>query len=269
MGDTFFSLSKLAWWFIEPANAVVFAIGIATILLFVGRGRLGRNILLVVAVFVGLLALLPIPNLVVTTLEQRFPRPDPLPEQVDGIILLGGAQIPQMTEEYGTPALNSGATTVTTFMWLGRHYPNAKLVFTGGTGDPLWHGITEAETLRLFLVQQEFDADRVIYESRSRNTYENAVFAKSLANPQPGETWILVTQALHVPRSVGTFRKAGWEVVPYSENYRYGRTIGFGKPANVREALNLFSMGVREWVGLLAYWLTGRSSAFLPAPREF
>lgn len=267
MSDTFFFLSKLAWWLIEPSNAVVFAIGAAIILLFAGRVRAGRNILLAVAVFVGALSLLPIPDIVVGTLEQRFPRPDPLPEKVDGIILLGGAQIPRMTEEYGTPALNAAAGTVTTFMWLGRRYPDAKLVFTGGSGDPMAQDLTEAETLRLFLTQQGFDAGRVLYEKRSRNTYENAVLSKPLANPQPGETWILVTQALHAPRSVGAFRKIGWDVTPYSETYRYGRHVHFGPPSNVREALALFSIGVREWVGLLAYRLTGRSAAFLPAPR--
>jgi len=266
MGDTFFFLSKLAWWFIEPSNVVVFAIGTAIVLLFTGRVRAGRNILLAVAIFVGLLSLLPIPDIVVSTLEQRFPRPDPLPEKVDGIILLGGAQIPRMTREYGTPALNAAAGTVTTFMWLGRRYPDAKLVFTGGSGDPLEQDLTEAETLRLFLDQQGFDASRVLYEERSRNTYENAVLAKPLANPRPEETWILVTQAFHVPRSVGAFRKVGWEVTPYSESYRYGRHVHFGPPSNVREALALFNAGAREWIGLLAYWLTGRSESFFPAP---
>ncbi|MCX7355802.1 MAG: YdcF family protein [Alphaproteobacteria bacterium] len=267
MGDTFFFLSKLAWWFIEPSNAVVFAIAIAIVLLFAGRVRTGRNVLLAVAIFVGALSLLPIPDIVVGTLEQRFPRPDPLPEKVDGIILLGGAQIPRMTEEYGTPALNGAANTVTTFLWLGRQYPDAKLVFTGGSGDPLERSLNEAETLRLFLIQQGFDANRVLYEKQSRNTYENAALSKSLADPRPGETWILVTQALHVPRSVGAFRKVGWDVTPYSEAYRYGRHIHFGPPANVREALAIFSTGVREWIGLLAYRVTGRSDAFLPSPR--
>lgn len=266
MGDAFFFLSKLAWWFIEPSNVVVFAIGAAIVLLFAGRVRAGRNILLSVAVFIGALSLLPIPDIVVGSLEQRFPRPDPLPEKVDGIILLGGAQIPRMTEEYGTPALNAAAGTVTTFIWLGRRYPEAKLIFTGGSGDPTRQDLTEAKTLRLFLTQQGFDANRVLYEEQSRNTYENAALSKPLANPQPGETWILVTQALHVPRSVGAFRTVGWEVTPYSEVYRFGRHIHFGAPANIRHALDLFSSGVREWTGLLAYWLTGRSTAFLPAP---
>lgn len=267
MGDVFFYISKLAWWILNPSNAVTFAIGVAIILLFTGRIRTGRGILLAVAVFVGALALLPIPDILVNTLEQRFPRPDPLPEKVDGIILLGGAQRPRMTKEYGTPALNGAANTVTTFLWLARRYPGAKLVFTGGSGDPLDQSLTEAETLRLFLLQQGFDAGRVLYEDRSRNTYENAAFSKALAHPKAGETWLLVTQALHTPRSVGVFRQAGWDVTPYAETYRYGRHVRFGPPANVHEALAMFSAGVREWIGLLAYWATGRSDAFLPAPK--
>lgn len=267
MGDAFFFLSKLAWWFIDPANLVVFAIGAATVLLFVNRVHLGRAILVAVALFVGALAVLPIPDLLINALEQRFPRPDPLPEKVDGIILLGGAQIPSLTEEYGTPALNRSATTATSFLWLARRYPHAKLVFAGGSGDPLDGSLSEADTLRLFLQQQDFDADRVLYERRSRNTYENAVFAKPIAAPRAGETWLLVTQAAHMPRSVGVFRQAGWDVTAYPEAYLFGQHTGFRAPYNVQSALAIFSSAVREWVGNFVYWLTGRSQAFFPAPK--
>lgn len=266
MADAFFFASKIFWWFAEPSNAMVIAIAIATILLFAGRVRAGRIILLAVTVFVASIVLLPVPDLVVSRLEQRFPRPEPLPDHVDGIVLLGGAQVPRMTQEYGTPALNEAANTVTAFLWLARRYPGAKLVFAGGSGSLLDRSVSEAETLRLFLVQQGFDPSRVIFEDKSRNTYENAAFAKPLARPQPGETWLLVTQAMHMPRAVGAFRSVGWQVVPYPEVYRFGREIVFEPSFNVKHAIAIFGGGLREWIGLVAYWATGRSTALFPAP---
>ena len=262
----FFTLSKVLWWIVEPSNAVALAVVAATILLLLRRVRAARALFLAVIAFILAVTTLPLPQLLIVPLEQRFQRPDPLPERVDGIVLLGGAQVPTMTAAYGTPQLNGAANTVTTFMWLARRYPQAKLVFTGGTGDILNQHLREADTLRLFLAQQGFDDRRVIYEAASRNTHENATLSKPLADPKPGETWILVTQAMHVPRSVGAFRRAGWDVTPYPEVYRYGRRIVFDPYPHVGHGLALFGAGLREWIGLAAYRLTGRTDALFPAP---
>ena len=47
--------------------------------------------------------------------------------------------------------------------------------------------------------------ERVLLEDRARNTYENAVFSKQLMKPKPGERWLLVTSAVHMPRAIGCF----------------------------------------------------------------
>ncbi|MFN0044582.1 MAG: YdcF family protein [Alphaproteobacteria bacterium] len=262
----FFFASKILWWLVEPTNVLAVAVCLATLLLLLGRVRTARRIFITVASFILALALLPLPQLLIQPLEQRFARPDPLPARVDGIVLLGGAQVPSMTREYGTPALNGAANTVTSFMWLARRFPEAKLIFAGGSGDILDPKASEAETLRLFFEQQGFDASRVVLEGKSRNTHENVAFAKELARPKPGEVWLLITQAMHVPRSVGVFRQAGWEVVPYPEVYRYGRRVEFGIHPHIGHSLALFGAGLREWLGLAAYAATGRSAAFFPAP---
>jgi uncharacterized SAM-binding protein YcdF (DUF218 family) len=223
---------------------------------------------LMIAIVLGLggITLLPIPSLLVWPLEQRFARPDPLPAVVDGIIVLGGAQNTRMTREYGTPALNSAANTMTSFLWLARTYPEAKLVFAGGSGSLRADTPPEAETARLFLEQQGFDSRRVIFEDQSRNTFENAAFAKPLAEPRPGEVWLLVAQAVHMPRAVGVFRRVGWDVVPYPEAYRIERHIPLGISSSVGHALGMLRAGLHEWIGLAAYFLSGRSDVLLPGP---
>jgi uncharacterized SAM-binding protein YcdF (DUF218 family) len=262
----FFSLSKILSTLIEPSNALAIAIVVATAFLMARRQKIALRILVVIVLGLGTVTLLPIPDMLIWTLEQRFPRPDPLPRHVDGIILLGGAQNPRMTREYGTPSLNGAANTMTGFLWLARTYPDAKLVFAGGSGSLRQDTPPEAETARLFLEQQGFDPGRVIFEDKSRNTFENAAFAKAIAEPKPGEIWLLVAQAVHMPRAMGVFRRVGWDVVPYPEAYRVERHVPIEPAASVGHALAMLRAAMHEWIELAAYYASGRSDSLLPGP---
>lgn len=262
----FFSISKIAGAIVDPSNALAIAILIAAGCLFFKRYRTAARIMLALVILIGAITLLPIPSLLIWPLEQRFARPDPLPREVDGIILLGGAQNPRMTRAYGTPALGGGATTMTGFLWLARAYPEAKLVFTGGSGSLRPGTPPETETARLFFIQQGLDPARVLFEDKARNTAENAAHAKALAGPKPGETWLLVAQAIHMPRAVGAFRRIGWNVVPYPESYRVEPQIRFEPAPSVGHALAMLGAGLHEWIGLAVYYTSGRSDRLLPAP---
>ena len=81
--------------------------------------------------------------------------------------------------------------------------------------------MSEAETAKPLLVTLGVAEARLILETKSRDTHENAAFTRDLVKPKPGEIWILVTSASHMPRAVGAFRKAGWTVLPYPVDYRY------------------------------------------------
>ena len=76
--------------------------------------------------------------------------------------------------------------------------------------------------------------------------------------------WILVTSAFHMPRALGTFCAAGWRnLVPYPTDYRGDKIreqIGWNLGAN----LTVLNIGVKEWVGLLAYRFTGQTETFFP-----
>ena len=98
---------------------------------------------------------------------------------------------------------------MTTFVILAKRYPGAKLVFTGGSG-AIEQGVSnEAEYARILLEQLGLPPDRVVFETTSRTTWENAVNTYALVKPQPSESWILLTSASHMPRAVGVFRKLG------------------------------------------------------------
>ena len=117
--------------------------------------------------------------------------------------------------------------------------------------------------VRGFLAEIGVNGDRILYERQSRNTYENATRALELIQPKPGETWILVTQAISMPRAVGVFRKAGWDVIPYPAGYLTGGRSG-GLSLDLLGGLRLASIAIHEWAGLLAYRVMGYTDALFP-----
>ena len=265
MQDALFVLSKLLWLVLRPGSLAVLAILVGVLALARGRrwGRwpagLGLGLLLALLV-------LPVQVLLEAPLENRFPRPTPVPETVTGIVILGGAVETKLTEARGIPALNGAAERMTEAVALARRFPAARIVFTGGTASLLPGAVSEAEVARRLWTALGLDPARVTYESASRNTHENAVNTLALVKPAPGETWLLVTSASHMPRAMGVFRKAGWHVTAWPVNYRTGPGVTEWLDPSLGARLQGLEWNLREWVGLLAYRLLGRTDAVFPAP---
>ncbi len=260
----FFIVSKILWFIIEPANLLMLMVLAGTVLLWSGKAKAAKYTLTAAAGLILTVALFPVGDALLRPLEQRFPVPAELPQKVDGIILLGGAQEPLLTRTYHQPVMNGASETMTTFLALARSYPAAKLVFSGGSGDIRHQGVTEADTVKLFLQQQGFDPGRLIYETRSRNTYENVTFTKRLVRPQAGEKWLLIASAYGMPRVVGVFRQAHWPVIPYPCNYHVGRELHVLPSLHFIESFSALEMAMHEWIGLTAYYVTGKSNALFP-----
>jgi uncharacterized SAM-binding protein YcdF (DUF218 family) len=111
------------------------------------------------------------------------------------------------------------------------------------------------------------DPARLTLESASRTTAENARLTARLVAPRPGETWWLVTSAFHMPRAVSAFRAAGFPVVAYPIDHRTGGIADALRPfASVSEGLRRTDVAAREWIGLLAYRASGRTSTLFPEP---
>lgn len=265
-----FIASKVLWGLIQPGNALALLLALGAVLLFSrhqGRRRFGRALAAVAAASFLALTTVPVGPWLTKPLENRFPRPDP-PCRVDGIIMLGGAVNPSLAADRGEPSVNDGAERILAMAELGRRYPEARLVFAGGSGT-LWDGdFREGAVMRAALEQAGLDTGRVLFENESRNTWENAVFSRDLVAPGPGETWLLITSAAHMPRSVGIFRRIGWPVIPHPVDYRSRRGAGpyvvFGLDGN----LDALSMALREWIGLVAYRIMDRTDALFPAPQR-
>jgi uncharacterized SAM-binding protein YcdF (DUF218 family) len=262
----FFILSKIFGFITTPSNLLVL-IGLlsAGLWIFGGR-RVGARLMIASLLGLAIAGFSPLGNALLLPLEQRFPPWTATQGAPDGIVVLGGAIMPEISAARGAPALNEAASRMTAIAELARRYPGAKIVFTGGSGT-LFAGPAEADSVLRLFASFGIAPERVTLESRSRNTIENVRFTKQLAQPNAGERWLLVTSAYHMPRAIGVFRRQDFPVEAYPADFR---TAG---PADLLIFSSMLSVGLRrvdtavhEWAGLAGYWLSGETSALFPAP---
>ncbi|MFU0504559.1 YdcF family protein [Pseudaminobacter sp. NGMCC 1.201702] len=262
----FFFLSKVFWFFIQPLNLAIFLLLVGLVALVARWKRLaiagcsGAFLILAFATWTSLGALM------LTPLEERFGRPAVL-EKVDGIIVLGGGLEGAINLARGGYELNAGGDRMVETAILARRFPTAKVVVSGGTGTLVLDGEGDAETAPRLLSALGVERQRMVLENKSRDTYENALFTKELVSPKPGETWLLVTSAFHMPRSMALFAKAGFAVTPWPVDYRTSGVegVGFFRDAP-QDSLRNTTTAIREWIGLIAYWLSGRIDSPFPGP---
>jgi len=263
----FFVLSKVGAVLMAPPTIAIVIIVLSAILSWTAYTKTARLLLTAGAISLVLLAFSPLQALVVLPLENRFPPApfDLLPPT--GIIVLGGVTDEAIEAARGQVALNGAAARLTAGAVLANRYPKARLVFTGGSGS-LWASeLTEAESVRRLWTSLGVPQARALYENKSRNTWENAIFTGKLLEPKPEERWLLVTSAMHMPRSVGLFRKAGFSVIPYPTDYKtLGNKHDWEVSPDPATSMANIEIATHEWIGLFVYWLTGKIDALLPGP---
>jgi len=218
----FFALSKTLGIMLLPVNLLIGAGLLGAALMPTRFAVLGRRLVVTAAVLLAVIAFSPIGNLLIYSLEQRFPPWDAARGAPDGIIVLGGSIDPDLSLAHGTAVIRSAADRIIAAAALARRYPNARIVFSGGNANLISNDAKEGDFAGEILESLGIPKSRLTIERLSRNTLENAVFSKALVAPKPGERWLLVTSAYHMPRSVGLFRKAGFPVEAYPVDWRVG-----------------------------------------------
>lgn len=262
----FFYVAKIFWFFLQPLNAVILILALGSLAGMLGRRRilLSCSVLALVLLVAGVWSTLG--AMLLTPLENRYPRPE-TPQTVAGIIVLGGGFEGAINLARGGYELNSGGDRFVESAILARRYPDAKIVVSGGNGSMVLDGEGDADTAPRLLEGLGVARDRLVLENRSRDTYENALFSREMVEPKPGETWLLVTSAFHMPRAMALFRKAGFDVTPWPTDYRTSGREGIGFFAdNGNDSIANTALGMREWIGLIAYWLSGRIDTPFPGP---
>ena len=262
-----YALSKLFWLVVSPANLLLLLLIVAVVLYRRGRTRLATRIVTLVTATLLLFATVPIGNWLAAPMENRFAQLERLPNRVDGIIVLSGPELDRISEERGQPSFDDGLERLLTGVTLARQLTATRLVYSGGDNSIVPGPQPHKSIARAVLEQLGADMTRVQFETRSRNTWENAVYSHELLQPEPGSTWLLVTSAMHMPRAMGCFRRAGWSgVVAYPVDYTTTPGLQLIVRWNVVGGLRTINRALHSWIGLIAYRLMGRTDALFPGP---
>lgn len=263
----FFTIAKFLDFLLTPSNIVFIAIILGLALSLLGWRRIGRGIALL-GLCLGCAAIwTPLPFWLLIQLETRFPQPTP-DTSVDGIVVLGGGIDVRLDQTSTGPIYTSAGSRIIAAAELAHQYPQARVLLSGGNPKLIGTlGTTEAQATKNVLVRMGVSPDRILTETISRDTYENAVESRKVAQPKDGEHWLLVTSAAHMPRAVGVFTSALFPVIPYPVDYK---TQGWRDmtriPGSAAQGLLYLDLAGHEWVGLAVYRLSGRVPALLPAP---
>jgi uncharacterized SAM-binding protein YcdF (DUF218 family) len=259
-------LHDLFWWIIniDVIVAAAFLLGFLLLLLR-KQSTWGRRLVCFAGFITFFIVVVPTGHWMLTCLESRFPPITTIPIDVKGAILLGGSfDRPTMAKRQRV-VYNVAAGRFIDFVELAKQNPHLELIFTG-RGSTINGVKSEAEIAKDLFTSLGLDLNRVKFEDESKNTIENAILSFKKFNPKPSDKWLLVTSAAHMPRSVGLFRKAGWNVIPYPVDYHTDGEYKLFTRLSLISGFASWQAGIREWAGMTNSYLMGQSDTFYPKP---
>ncbi|WP_439499217.1 YdcF family protein [Bosea sp. (in: a-proteobacteria)] len=261
----FATISQIATFAAAPSNLLP-AVGLLGLIIALARRRSAGLWLASLGIGGTLIAgILPIANILIRPLEERFPRYQEDGRPIDGIIVLSGAVDLARSLDRGEFSLNGAAERVVSFMEMARRHPEARLIYTGGSAGG--RSRSEAQLAAEQMKRLGLSTERLLIETASGTTWDNARNTKALLGDRAQGRWVLITSASHMPRAMGCFRTVGLTVIPYPVDYQTRGATDTIRPFTiVGQGLQRLDIAAKEWLGLFGYRISGRTSSFFPGP---
>lgn len=229
------------------------------------KQKLGNKILIFSGIIFLTVGIFPIGYNMMVFLETRYQRPTPMPTKVDGIIVLGGAFNSALSEKRGMIAANGNIERMIDFVDLSHKYPKARLIFSGGSGNIYNLERKEADDAKTFFDMMGVSTRHITFERNSHNSYENIKYSKKLMQPKEGETWLLVTSAFHIPRTMGILKQQDWKVIPYPADPKTdGAYKLLPQQFGVVSNFSMLGLAMKEFIGSIIYYFSGKSAFLFP-----
>ncbi len=260
MDSIFFYIAKITWLVIALDSLLIIWMAVGVFCLLKQYLRVASVLLVGLLTVNIIIAAFPVGEWLMYPLEHQYPPATVDPAEYDGVIVLGGGQHNAVTHAWQQVALTHAGERSLLLLTMAQSLPkDIPIVFTGGNGRMSSQGISDSGVIKQLLDENNIPQDRVIFESQSRNTFENAVLSKVLVQPKADERWLLVTSAFHMPRSMAVFCKADWPVTAYPVDFRSRKDKLIRLDWGYARHLNRLNTAFREWVGILAYRINNKS----------
>ena len=258
-----FYLSKILWLIVNPFNIFIFITLFTMFLYLINFRRISLIIYLINFIFIALISFLPIGSYLTYIIEKEFHTNTKIPERVDGILILGGATNPLLFKEFDQISLNGSAERLVESVMIIRKFEKAKVIFSGGSGIVNRSDLGHSQVAKLFYKKMGVDINKIFFEDKSRNTHENIIYSKKIAKPKKNENWLLITSAFHMKRALLIAEKNNWKLIPYAVDFKNIKEFKLTPNLNLLSNLNSFQSGLHEWLGLVSYYIMGRTEKFL------
>ncbi len=247
--------SKIIWVVLNPLNLLLIFLIIGFFFKIINMKIISKSFYALSLIFFVIVGIFPTGNIILSKLEKSYPALTTLPSHLDGILILGGPSGPGLTREHGQVSFNEAGERLTESVKLIKNYQSSKIIFSGGS---------HTYVAKKFFSEMDIDVSDIIFESKSRNTFENILFSKKIINPKEFENWLLVTSSFHMSRAINVAEKLNWKFIPYPVDFRTSKKLISFKPGlALLDNFNSFNLASHEVTGLISYYLLGRSSKIL------
>lgn len=254
-----FYIAKVANYLLEPLHILSFFLVILIfLLLFTNFKKLTiffAKFLLILFLFFGYT---PFSNFLLNKIEDFIKTSKYPVQQLTGVIVLGGSfDLELEPKERNEVFLNSSAERLTKALEIYKKNPRLLILFSGASNKINPIGWNESDMAKKFFLEQGVRLENLIFENKSRNTFENIIYSKDIIKTNKG-TWGLVTSASHMPRSYFGFKKQGLILEPISVDYRTGTSPIFWINFDIKKGLENWNIILHEVVGISYYKITGK-----------
>lgn len=260
-----FYLSKIGWMVLAPSHFLVLLLLISFF-----QSRLLARVFLqgAVALILLLCTVFPIGDWILLPLEQCFAERLPFAGTPNGYVVLGGAVDARISSARSNITFTNAADRVVQMAKIINTNPQMPVIYTGGSGAMFYQKFDEATAVKTFLSEAGFKTDAFFMEGASRNTYENAINSVKMMGKTPGQNWILLSSAYHLPRAMALFEKAGApdkiSFHPMPVDYKTIGTLKFGVDFDLVGSLSKIDIAAKEYLGLFLNKFLGKADTSWP-----
>ena len=255
----FFIFSKIFIFFLDPLNLLL--ISFLLFIFITVRAKKNRVWLTPWFVFFWFVLLYkPLPEFLVKNIEDPFIYQEKVFLELDGVIVLGGGTgSGKVAKDRNDYSLGGGSERLFKGLEFIRKKPEGTIIFTGFSGNLFHEGLSEDEIIEKLIKALNIDSTNIVFERRSRNTFENAIYTKEIIGDLKIKTWGIVTSASHMKRALATFNAQSSEISfePIPVDFQTKNSIYWG-PGNIQSSLDFWRIYMHETIGYWAYKLTGK-----------